>query len=243
MYPWMVSTRGSGPRVVLVHGSVSNGSSWSSQAPLAESVELVVPDRGGYWPNPPRGGTPFPQQAAELAELIEPGTHLVGHSYGGVIAILAAALRVDDVTSLTVLEPPLLHVARGVPAVDELVGGLTALFDDAPDDPRELIISFFALVGSSFEPPDPLTRPLHQGSVMLRADPLPHDVQLPEELDPPPFRCLVVSGAHNPAHEAVCDALGERLCAERAFVPGAGHMIPRVGEPFNELLLRFVTEG
>jgi pimeloyl-ACP methyl ester carboxylesterase len=138
MYPWMVSTRGSGPRVVLVHGSVSNGSSWSSQAPLAESVELVVPDRGGYWPNPPRGGTPFPQQAAELAELIEPGTHLVGHSYGGVIAILAAALRVDDVTSLTVLEPPLLHVARGVPAVDELVGGLTALFDDAPDELREL---------------------------------------------------------------------------------------------------------
>jgi pimeloyl-ACP methyl ester carboxylesterase len=243
MYPWMVSTRGSGPRVVLVHGNVANGSTWSAQAPLAESLELVIPDRGGYWPNPPRGETPFPQQAAEIAELIEPGTHLVGHSYGGILSMLAAATRVEDVASLTVLEPPLLDVARGVPIVDELIAHEIAFFADGPDDPREFMLGFLKMIGSDYVPPDPLPKPIRQGVEMLRIDPLPTHAKLPPELDPPPFRCLVVSGAHFAPHDAVCDVLTERLRAERAVLPGAGHMIQRLGAPFNELLLRFVTAG
>jgi pimeloyl-ACP methyl ester carboxylesterase len=243
VYPWIVSTTGSGPRVVLVHGSVSSGASWSSQAPLAEHVELVVPTRGGSWPNPPRPGAPFELQAAELAELIEPGTHLVGHSYGGVVSILAAALRVDDVATLTLLEPPLMRVARGVPAVDANVAAHEELRAAGPDDPREFLLRFFALVGSEYDAPDPLPQRLVQGVDALRSEPYPFDVELPSELDPPPFRCLVVSGGHSAAHEAVCDALTVRLRAERAVLPGAGHNIPRVGAPLNELLLRFWLES
>ena len=59
-------------------------------------------------------------------------------------------------------------------------------------------------------------------------------------LEPAPFRSLVVSGAHSAAFDAVCDVLERRLPAERAALPGAGHSVPRLGEPFNAALERFV---
>jgi hypothetical protein len=53
------------------------------------------------------------------------------------------------------------------------------------------------------------------------------------------FAKLVVSGAHSAALDAVCDVLEERLGAQRAVLPGAGHSIPRLGEPLNELIAAF----
>jgi pimeloyl-ACP methyl ester carboxylesterase len=64
-----------------------------------------------------------------------------------------------------------------------------------------------------------------------------------DELAAAPFPKLVVSGGHSPAFEAVCDVLQERLGAERAVVPGAGHSVQRLGEPFNELLAEFVERA
>jgi hypothetical protein len=57
------------------------------------------------------------------------------------------------------------------------------------------------------------------------------------------FPKLVVSGAHSPAFEAVCDVLEERLGAERAVLPGAGHPVQRLGAPFNALLADFVERA
>jgi hypothetical protein len=58
-----------------------------------------------------------------------------------------------------------------------------------------------------------------------------------------PFPKLVVSGAHSAAFDAVCDVLEARLGAERAVLPGAGHSVQRLGEPFNEVLVRFVERA
>ena len=41
------------------------------------------------------------------------------------------------------------------------------------------------------------------------------------------FPKLVISGAHHPAFDAVCDVLEQRLPAERAVLPGAGHSLAR----------------
>ena len=80
-------------RLVLVHGSVARrprdlGRS-ASRSPIASSSSLV--ERPGFPPNPPVDRVDFEQDAALVAELLEPGDHLVGHSYGGVISLLAAA--------------------------------------------------------------------------------------------------------------------------------------------------------
>ena len=53
----------------------------------------------------------------------------------------------------------------------------------------------------------------------------------------------MISGNHSPAFEAVCDVLEERLGAERAVLPGAGHSVQRLGAPFNKLLSEFVLRA
>src|ERR671936_795779 len=124
-----VETVGSGPRVVLVHGSV--GSGWSTfwaQRPLEKRFTLVVPDRPGTPPNPPVEYVDFEEQAPLVADLLEDGAHLVGHSYGGVISLYAAALRPDAVRSLTVIEPPAFALARGYAEADRLVAELLELW-------------------------------------------------------------------------------------------------------------------
>ena len=127
-----VERLGSGPRLVLVHGSVAPGwLTWNAQKPLADRFELVVPIRSGYPPNPALDAIDFEAQAKELAALLEPGDHLAAHSYGAVVSLLAAARA--PLASLTVVEPPAFGVARGDPAVEEFLAHFEA---GAPKDPR-----------------------------------------------------------------------------------------------------------
>jgi hypothetical protein len=37
--------------------------------------------------------------------------------------------------------------------------------------------------------------------------------------------------------------LEAKLGAERAVLPGAGHSVPRLGQPFNDVLADFVTRS
>jgi pimeloyl-ACP methyl ester carboxylesterase len=64
-----------------------------------------------------------------------------------------------------------------------------------------------------------------------------------DELASVPLPKLVVSGGHSAAFDAVCDVLEERLGAERAVLPGAGHSVQRLGEPFNDLVTSFVERA
>ena len=109
---------------MFVHGSVVNGrATWAAQRPLAERFELLVLDRPGFPPNPPVARVDFETDARLVADLLQPGDHLVGHSYGGVISLLAAAARPERLGSLTVIEPPATTVAAGNPAVDAFAAG------------------------------------------------------------------------------------------------------------------------
>jgi pimeloyl-ACP methyl ester carboxylesterase len=60
------------------------------------------------------------------------GDHLVGHSYGGVITLLAAGRRPTAVRSLTVIEPPGTRVALGDPAVDRFVNDAIQMWSNGP---------------------------------------------------------------------------------------------------------------
>ena len=234
-----VETIGSGPRVVLVHGSVGNGSAtWESLRPLAERYTLVILDRPGYPPNPPVDRADFDQQATLIAELLEPGDHLVGHSYGGVISLLAAA-QTDGLRSLTVNEPPAFGVARGDPHVEEFL----AKMEHAPADPREYLAYFLPLVGSSLNISDPLPPALEAGARAAMVERPPHEAIIPlDDLAQTPFPKLVVTGGHNPVFDAVADVFEQRLGAQRAVVAGAGHSIPRA-PGYNETLVRFLESA
>jgi pimeloyl-ACP methyl ester carboxylesterase len=216
---------------------------WSAQKPLADRFEIVAPNRRGFPPGPDVERVDFEDEAVWLEPFLEPGTHLVGHSYGGVIALLAAGRRPETLRSLAVVEPPAFGVARGVPAVDALVERMEQHWTRGPREPAEFLRGFFSLVGSS-TPPGKFTPELLQGARTLMVERSPAEAVIPfDELARAPFPKLVVSGGHDPGFEAVCDVLEERLGAERAVLPGAGHSVQRLGEPFNELLASFVERA
>jgi pimeloyl-ACP methyl ester carboxylesterase len=232
------------PRLLFVHGSVVNGDlTWGAQKPLADRFELVIPNRRGFPPGPDVERVDFEDEAVWLEQFVEPGTHLVGHSYGGVISLFAAARYADRLKSLTLVEPPAFGIARGNPAADEFSKRATELWEHGPRDPGEFLRWFLATVGSSI-PPGDFSPELLQGARTLMVERYPWTAEPPlDELAATPFPKLVVSGAHHPAFDAVCDVLVDRLDAERAVLPGAGHSVPRLGEPFNELLVAFVERA
>ncbi len=229
-------------RVVFVHGSVANGpATFGSLEALQGRFELVVPNRGGYPPNPPAARIDFEEQADELAPLLGDGAHLVGHSYGGVISLLLAARRPDAVRSLTVSEPPAFGLARGHPEAERLIAELEAFFAAGPHEPAEYLRGFLAIVGSDMRLPEPLPPAVEQGARAAMVERPPWEAEIPlEELAAAPFPKLVVSGGHNTAFDAVCDVLEERLGAERAVLPGAGHSLPRA-PGYAERLAEFLA--
>ncbi|HET8529004.1 MAG TPA: alpha/beta hydrolase [Gaiellaceae bacterium] len=231
------------PRLLLVHGSVVGGeATWGAQRPLEARFELVVPTRRGFPPGPEVAAVDFEEEARWLEPLVEPGTHLVGHSYGGVICLFAAVLYPGRLRSLCVVEPPCLGVAAGDPAVDAFVARSTALWERR-SDPETFLRAFLETVGAPV-PSGRFSPALLQGARTLMVERYPWEAEIPfEALRATAFPKLVVSGAHSAAFEAVCDVLQRELPAERAVLPGAGHSVQRLGEPFNELLAAFVDRA
>ncbi len=232
-------------RVVLVHGSVAGGqSAWSAQEPLAARWELLVLTRPGFPPGPPVERVDFEEHAALIEGALRTGDHLVGHSYGAVIALLAAARASRRLRSLTVIEPPATTVAAGHPAVDRFAREGADWWRSGPrDDPESFLRGFLGYVGSAYDPPSPLPPEIEQGARTLIAERGPWEAEIPlDDLSAATFPTLIVSGAHHEAFDAICDVLEERLAAERVVVPGAGHN-PQRAEGFNDVLEDFLRRA
>ena len=129
-----VTVWGDGDPAVFVHGSFGWGEkTWSEQRPLSDAYRLLLVDRRGFGGSPPDGRVDFQRDADDVADLLADGAHLVGHSYGGVVSLLAAARRPDAVRSLTVIEPPAFGLARGNPAVEKLIREIAAAGAETAD--------------------------------------------------------------------------------------------------------------
>ncbi|HJK97397.1 MAG TPA: alpha/beta hydrolase [Polyangiaceae bacterium LLY-WYZ-14_1] len=139
-----VSSRGTRQpdTVILVHSSGLGGGQWRKVAPMlaAGGLEVLVPDLVGYGESPPwisegvAGGdaSALAGDVAGLVGLIDrvrgsaaptapPGrVHLVGHSYGGVVALQAARERPDVVGRLVLFEPVLFGLIRRQVSPDRL---------------------------------------------------------------------------------------------------------------------------
>jgi pimeloyl-ACP methyl ester carboxylesterase len=229
-------------RLVLVHGSVVGGrATWAGQRSLADSFRLHVVERPGFPPNPPVKRVDFEADAVLVANLLEPGDHLVGHSYGGVISLLAAAERPELLRSLTVVEPPATAVAAGMPAVDSFAASGAELYaSGAGAEPGEFLRRFLRAVGSQLELPSPLPAELEQGAQALMVERGPWEAEIPlDRLAAAAFPKLVASGAHHPAFDAICDVLERELPGERVVLPGYGHVVQQHPR-FNAVLAEFV---
>jgi hypothetical protein len=136
-----------------------------------------------------------------------------------------------------------MRVARGDPAADEFAAGAGHFWEHGPRDPAEFLAGFLSRVGSSI-PPGSFSPELLQGARTLMVERYPWTAEPPlAELAATTFPKLVVSGGHSPAFDAVCDVLESTLGAERAVLPGAGHSVQRLGQPFNDVLAGFVERA
>ncbi|HEY6608075.1 MAG TPA: alpha/beta hydrolase [Candidatus Limnocylindria bacterium] len=233
-------------RIVLVHGSVTGGRlTWGATARALEGrFELLVVERPGFPPAPPVPRVDFEHDAAWLAGLLRAGDHLVGHSYGGVVTLLASARVPGLVASSTVIEPPCTAVALDDPAVAAFAAGGDALYARGRDDDPEVFVrAFLAAVGSDWEPPSPLPPELEQGARLLAAERGPWEADIPlAALADAAIPTLVVSGAHHAAFDGICDVLERTLSAERVDLPGYGHAAQRHPD-FPEVLADFVERA
>jgi pimeloyl-ACP methyl ester carboxylesterase len=113
-----VEDAGEGTPVVLLHSSGMSGDQWrrTTRALIEGGRRTIVPDllgsgRSTPWPE----GKPFGfeldvEVAGRLLQRIGRPVHLVGHSYGGHVALRAATLAPERVLSLALYDP----VAFGV---------------------------------------------------------------------------------------------------------------------------------
>ncbi|MFZ0699642.1 MAG: alpha/beta hydrolase [Thermoplasmata archaeon] len=111
-----------GDPVVLVHGSWVDLRSWRAVVPgLAGSMQVLVYDRRGHGRSTfaPRAHA-LESDAADLGALLGATdhypAHLVGHSYGAMVALRLAVERPELVRSLSLHEPPYIGLLDDDPA-------------------------------------------------------------------------------------------------------------------------------
>ena len=103
---------GSGPPVVLLHSSVSGNRQWRALiADLQDRYRLLAPNLLGYGATPPWAAD-RPQRLSDQAAVVHAAlagvdgpVALVGHSFGGAVAMRAAVELGDRVRALVLLEP------------------------------------------------------------------------------------------------------------------------------------------
>src|SRR3990170_785764 len=112
--------RGAGEPVVLIHGShiADTFAPLMTEPVLRDRLRLIRYHRRGFaGSSRPDGPLPISRQAADCRALLRhlgvQRAHVVGHSYGGAIALQLALDAPEAVRSLSLLEPALLDVPSG----------------------------------------------------------------------------------------------------------------------------------
>jgi pimeloyl-ACP methyl ester carboxylesterase len=236
---------GRGVPVVLVHSGGLSSRQWTRWTPRLEGTHRVVaPDllgSGASDPVPPEAPFHFSQDVAALDAVLDALAtpfHLVGHSYGGLVALTSARQRPARVLSLSLFEPVAFGVlysagdAAGIHSLESYDHDGTFLDDAAGGSEPwlERFIDWWQGAGAWQALPAPsraaflkVGRKVFQEVRSLTADRTPHEAYA--GLTPP---ALVMTAKRSPlAAQRVCAILARALPrAELVTFDDAGHMAP-----------------
>jgi pimeloyl-ACP methyl ester carboxylesterase len=257
-----IQQAGAGPDVVLIHGVTGDLSIWflcRAMQELSTTRRVTAYDlRGhGYSEAPPTGYTSA-DHAVDLFALFDhlgiERAALVGHSFGAVIAMHAAALAPERVTSVVLSDPyfPVLRhledVSRwghwqnfrkealdaGVLLSDEHWYDLGRFFDQVLHLDGEALLRFRQAVGLPA-----LNRLLRLGRTTCGADAKEPAGLTAERIAAVDVPVLALYGEHSP-FLATAEYLVQHLPqCRRAIVPGAKHRAP---EENPDAFLGYVRE-
>jgi pimeloyl-ACP methyl ester carboxylesterase len=235
---------GDGPAIVLLHSSMGSKSQWRSLAEhMRGAYRLIAIDLHG------NGDSAMPQCAgqfsladevrlvqAKLAQALAPeeSFHLVGHSFGGGVALRLAHASPERLRSLNLYEPTAFHLLdRGDAALEEvraLAGAVEAAVRNGDRfGATELFIDYWSGVGAHAALP--------AARQVLFASLLPKVLLDFQALFNEPLRasdygriavptCLIV-GRHSPkCVHAITSILAAAFANRETHEIDAGHMAP-----------------
>jgi len=120
---------GNGTPVILIHGSVSDFREWTGQInSLSRDHHVIAYSRRYHWPNDPADGNAdasLDKQVEDLYEIIKAmksgPAHIVGHSFGGAVALVFTLRYPELVRSLVLAEPAVSGVLDKTPENDAVL--------------------------------------------------------------------------------------------------------------------------
>jgi pimeloyl-ACP methyl ester carboxylesterase len=234
---------GSGAPVLLLHGSASSAAMW---IPVIDALKhrfrVLVPDLIGYGrtdPWPAGHDYSLDDEVRLIAPLVmnEPkGVHVVGHSYGGVVALQLARSGGVVLRSLTLIEPVAFHALRedGEPQAWSAGDGFrTAYLDRVAAGETEAamraFVDYWSLAGTWDAMDEGARAQMRRATAKIVldfhaafADPGPNpfqNIRLPVHL---------IAGDRSPLPaQRIAAVLAKRLpSATLQIVPGANHLLP-----------------
>jgi esterase len=261
-YPLAYEETGVGPPLVLVHGSLGDLRVWSAQvAQLAERHRVFAISLRHYFPEPwdGRGSTfSIAQHADDVCGFVEAlkldKVHLLGHSRGGTVALVAAVRQPLAIRSLILAD------ASGAPSLlpDTPEGRATArerevLFEtlrrnlESGETERAAREFADALGGpGTWAKRTPEQKQIALDNMATALDPQDDPGLCAEDITGLEFPILLVCGERSPKRfREMAEAM--RRCsariAEPQIIPNAAHAMHRENPTaFNRMVLDFLSK-
>ncbi len=218
------------PALVLVHGAPDRSTSFRGVLPYYPDRRVVLYDRRGYGRSlhlsPARAMIDHANDLLAILEVCRTPPIVVGHSFGSIVAMLAATVRPSAFAAVGLWEPPLPWV-EWWPKGTKRYNAKVAASDQPADDIEGM---YRMLLGDKgWE----RLRPRVQ--VALRAEGAAFQADMASQLDAPfDFRDMLVPAlvgygtATVPEHSEGARWLVDCLPSARLYAsPGAGHFAPR----------------
>jgi len=247
---------GEGPPLVLVHGTIDDHTYWEMVQPaMAEHFTVYAIDRRGRGQSGDAAGYKLELEfddVAAVVDMIDQPVLLLGHSYGGLIA-LEAALRTDNLSKLILYEPP---IFEGAEEPDDFrlktFGKIETSVNEGKNEQALLVFLEILIEMSPGEIDEARSTPYWQ--VMVNAAPtLPRELQAGAEykFDAAQFKglaipTLLLSGSESPIFLKEATKILERSLnnSRVATLEGQAHDAARTAPVlFAEKVLKFVRES
>lgn len=239
-----VIVQGEGPPVLLIHSSGMPAAQWRNVAShLLDDFTVIAPNLHGYgrtspWPNDLQLDLDVELDLLDLVAGAYPSPlHLVGHSYGGLLALAFLRRQPARVAALTLIEPVILGALRSegedgpLAEVERMILGFFAAHE-AGDTNRAMqhFVDYWYGVGAWLKIPQAQRLP-----IFTRAQKMYLEVQAI-------WADRVPLAAYRPIRQPTLVLVGERTTAaarrmaellvgavpgaRTQTLPGAGHMSP-----------------